>query len=103
VDYERALARIYENLDDDHVEKATMGCLRIARATKDIVNAATFARELCSDKREAVNLLYDDLSQLNQNARTLVGDTSGRRWLETHTLDFYLYEGSPADLFETAR
>jgi hypothetical protein len=30
MDYENAIARIYEHLENDHVEKAVMGCLRVA-------------------------------------------------------------------------
>jgi hypothetical protein len=33
MDYEKVLARIYEHLEEDHVENAVMGCLRVARAS----------------------------------------------------------------------
>jgi hypothetical protein len=88
MDYEKMLARIYEHLEEDRVENAVMGCLRIARAAKDYLPAATFLRELNPDKTEVVRALYDELAHLNKDTKVFLLKTSLERWLEVHTLDF---------------
>jgi hypothetical protein len=90
MDYDKAIARIYEHLEEDHVEKAVMGCLRVARATKDYLNAAIFLREMYPNKQEVVRALYDDIAPLNKEAQAFIAKTSLERWLALHTLDFEL-------------
>jgi hypothetical protein len=46
MNYEEAIARIYEHLENDHVEKAVMGCLRVARAAK-IISTRLFSCGNC--------------------------------------------------------
>jgi hypothetical protein len=92
MDFESATARIYEHLENDHVEKAVMACLRIARAAKDYLNAAIFLRELYPDKGEVSRALYDDTSHLNKEAQKFLYETSLNRWLELHTVDLNLAE-----------
>lgn len=87
MDYEQAVTRIYEHLENDQVEKAVMACLRVARSTKDFLNAAIFLRELYPSKNEVVHALYDDIASLNKEAQKLVVETSLNRWLELHTVD----------------
>ena len=64
MDYEKAIGRVYEHLEDDKVEPAVMGCLRIARHAKDYLNAATFLRELYPNKQEVARAIHDDTSHL---------------------------------------
>lgn len=87
MDYAGAVARIYEHLEKDQVEKAVMGCLRLARATKDYLNAAIFLRELYPDRKEVARVLLDDTAHLKQEAQRFILQTSAERWLEAHTLD----------------
>lgn len=87
MDYEKALARVYEHLEEDAVEKAVMGCLRIARAAKDHLNAAIFLRELYPNKMEVARTLYDDTAGLNKEQQKFLYETSLNRWLEVHTVD----------------
>jgi hypothetical protein len=54
---DKTLARIYEHLDEDRVEGAVMGCLRLARTVKDYLNAAISLRELYPSKNEVVRAL----------------------------------------------
>ncbi len=87
MDYEKAIARIYEHLEENHVEKAVMGCLRVARSAKDYLNAAIFLRELYPDKKEVVRALYDDTSHLSKEDRKFLYETSLDRWMEAHTVE----------------
>jgi len=90
MDYDKALAAIYEHLDNDRVDKAVMGCLRLARSAKDYLNALVFMRELYPDKREVSRLVHTDMSHLNKEQHRFLWQVSMERWLEIHTLDFSL-------------
>jgi hypothetical protein len=87
MDYENAIARVYEHLENDHVEKAVMGCLRVARATKDYLNAAIFLRELYPNKMEVARALYDDMAHIKKDDQKFLYQTSLNRWLDLHTVD----------------
>lgn len=92
MDYATTVARVYEHLENGHVDKAVMGCLRIARHLKDYVNAAVFLREMFPTKREVARALLDDTEHLKDEARKFLWDVSLDRWLELHTLDFSVGE-----------
>jgi len=47
MDYAAAIERVYDHLENDHVDKAVMTCLRIARNLQDFLYAAVFLREMC--------------------------------------------------------
>src|SRR5690349_11387566 len=96
MDYPQTLARIYEHLEEDHVEKAVMGCLRVARATNDYLNAAIFLRELYPRGTEVARLLHEDMSHLSKEQRKFLYEASGKRWLELHTMD-YVLSGDPTE------
>lgn len=81
------IARIYEHLENDHVEKAVMACLRVARHTKDYVNSAIFLRELYPNKNEVIRAIYDEMASLNKDAQKYVYQHSLDRWLELHTVE----------------
>jgi hypothetical protein len=87
MDYDEAVARIYEHLENDQPEKAVMACLRVARAAKDYLNAAIFLRELYPDKNEVVRALYDDIAPLNKEGQKFVFEKSLERWLELHVIE----------------
>jgi hypothetical protein len=88
MDYERALTRIYEHIENDEIEKALMGCLRIARTTKIYLNAAIFTRELNPNGHEVGRVLFNDSSHLKAEEQKFILETSLKRWLEIHKLDF---------------
>ncbi len=90
MDYDAALAEVYEHLNKDDVEKAVMVCLRIARSANDYLNAAVFFRELSPKKEEFARMVYNDTRHLNDEAKKFLFETSLNRWLEVHTLDFSL-------------
>lgn len=90
MDYARAVEAIYQHLDNGHVDKAVMGCLRLARSARDYLNTLVFMRELYPDKREVSRLLHDDMAHLNKEQQRFLWQTSFDRWLEIHTLDFSL-------------
>jgi hypothetical protein len=86
VDYGRAVERIFEHLEEDNVDKALMGCLRIARHMKDYLSAAIFLRELYPNKKAVVDALYDDLQHLTKEAQKFVMERSLDAWIETRKL-----------------
>jgi hypothetical protein len=90
MDYEAAIERVYDHLENDHVDKAVMTCLRIARNLQDFLYAAVFLREMYPDERECVRILYDDTSHLKEEAHRFVWEHSAGYWLDIHTLDFSL-------------
>lgn len=87
MDFNKAVARVYEHLEEDRVESAVMGCLRIARGMKDYVHAAIFLRELYPDRHEVVRALYDELAPLKDEAKDYVLKYSTERWLDVHTVE----------------
>lgn len=92
MDFDKAVARIYEHLEEDRVESAVMGCLRIARGMKDYVYAAIFLRELYPEKHEVLRALYDEIAPLKDEAKDYVLRYSGERWLELHTVENFTLE-----------
>lgn len=92
MDFKAVIARVHEHLEEDRVESAVMGCLRIARGMRDYVNAAIFLRELYPDKHEVVRALYDDIAPLKKEAQDYVFKFSSERWLDLHTVDSFTTE-----------
>jgi hypothetical protein len=90
MDYAKVIDRIYEHIENGHVDKAVMGCLRIARHLKDYLYAAVFLREMYPNKKELVRVLYDDTSHLKEEAQKFLYEKSLEYWLDTHSLDFSL-------------
>lgn len=90
MDYANAINRVYEHIENGHVDKAVMGCLRIARHLKDYLYVAIFLRELYPSKREFVRVLYEDTSHLKEESMKFLGEKSLECWLDSHTLDFRL-------------
>ena len=90
MDYARAIERVYEHIENDHVDKAVMVCLRIARSLQDYLYAAVFLREMYPSKRELIRVLYDDTNHLKEEAQKYLYEQSLEYWLDTHTLDFTL-------------
>jgi predicted DNA binding CopG/RHH family protein len=88
MDYEAAILRVYEHLDKDHVDKAVMTCLRIARNLQDFLYSAVFLREMYPNKRECRRIFLEDTRHLKNEARKYVWEHSVEYWLETHTLAF---------------
>jgi hypothetical protein len=87
MDFDAALARIHDHLENDRIENAVMACLRVARAAQDHFNAAIFLRELYPNKTEIARALYEDTQHLNTEARKFLFEKSLERWLEVHTID----------------
>src|SRR5881275_1659307 len=90
MDYAATIDRIYEHIENGHVDKAVMGCVRVARHLKDYLSAATFLREMYPTKKEVARVLLDDTNHLTKDAQQFIWDTSLSRWLELHTLDYAL-------------
>ncbi len=90
MDYLKTIERVYDHLENDHVDKAVMACLRIARNLQDHLFAAVFLREFYPGRLEFIRVLYDDTSHLKKDAQKFLDETSHEYWLDTHTLDFSL-------------
>jgi len=88
MDYPRAIEQVYEHTENDHVDKAVMVCLRIARSLQDYLYAAVFLREMYPSKRELVRVFYDDTNHLKEDAQQYLYKQSLEYWIDTHTLDF---------------
>jgi hypothetical protein len=90
MDYAAVIGRVYEHIENGQVDKAVMGCLRIARHLKDYLYAAVFLREMHPSKQELVRVLSDDTSHLKEEAQKFLWEKSFEYWLESHKLDFNL-------------
>jgi hypothetical protein len=88
MDYAAAIKTVYDHLDNDHVDKAVMMCLRIARNLQDFLYAAVFVREMQPNDKECTRILVDDTRHLKTEAQDHIRKRSIDYWLETHTLDF---------------
>ena len=91
MDYNTAIKRVYDYIENDDVDKAVMACLRIARHAKDYLHAAVFLCELYPSKKERMRILYDDTNHLKPDAQKFIWDQSIEYWLDTHTLEFSFY------------
>lgn len=82
-----AVARVYRHLENGHVDKAVMTCLRIARNVRDYMSTATFLREMYAQKEDFARALLDDTAHLNEEAQKYLFDRSLEDWIKRHTLD----------------
>jgi len=97
MDYRAAIQRVYQHLEEGHVDRAAMVCLRIARNLRDYLNAAVFCREIAPDNKAVIRNLFEDAKELSDEAKKHLYELSGERWLETHTLDFALGKDEHGD------
>lgn len=88
MDLRTVLAAIYNHLEANNVEGATMACLRVARMSQDYLNAVIFLRELFPKKEEVGRMLYDDANHLKPEALDFIWKRSLDHWLEIHTMDY---------------
>jgi hypothetical protein len=86
MDCAAAIDRVYDHLESGHVDKAVMGCLRIARNLKDYMYAAIFLREMYPVNRDFRRILSDDTSHLKEEAQEHLFKQSIEYWIDTHTL-----------------
>ena len=90
MDFNAAINRVYEHLENDRADKAVMTCLRIARNLQDYLYAAVFLREMYPVKREFLRVLYDDTIHLKKEVQKFLSESSLEYWLDTHTLEYSL-------------
>jgi hypothetical protein len=86
MNYTAAIERVYEHLENGHVDKAVMSCLRIARNLNDYMYAAIFLREMYPIEREFSRILYEDTSNLKEDVQKYLSKQSLKYWIENHTL-----------------
>jgi len=97
MDYQAAIERVYNHLENDDVDKAVMACLRISRHLQDFLYSAVFLREMHPNKRECARIMYDDTSHLKEEAQKYLWEKSLDYWLDTHTLDFSFGENEQGE------
>jgi predicted DNA binding CopG/RHH family protein len=90
MDYATVIERVYEHIENGNVDKAVMGCLRIARHLKDYLYVAIFFREMYPNNKELMRVIYDDTSHLKKETQKFLYERSLEYWLESHTLDYSL-------------
>jgi hypothetical protein len=90
MDYTSIIERVYGHLENDHVEKAVMACLRLARNTHDYLNATIFLHELNDDKEQTQKVFYDETVKLNDEARKFLWQRALDVWLAGRTLPYSL-------------
>lgn len=78
--------RVFQQVEDGHVDKAASSCLRIARKLNDTFNVIMFSREM-SSPMQTVGLFHDDIKHLNQEARDTLLKTTRHLWMVERTLD----------------
>ncbi|NQT87045.1 hypothetical protein HQ560_09790 [bacterium] len=88
MDYSAVIERVYDHVESDHVDKAVMACLRIARHLQDYLYTAIFLREMGPGRREMGSVFFDDTKHLQDEARKFLWERSLEYWLEIHTLDY---------------
>ncbi len=81
-----ALRRIFDSLDEDRVDRAVIGCLRLARHVKDHLAAAILLRELGYERDEVARSLGGEMTHLTPDAQAMIHDASEARWRELHTI-----------------
>jgi len=81
-DYAAAIERVYEYLKNDHVDRAVMTRLRIARNLQDYLYVAIFLREMYPVRREFPRVLFDDASHLiEETKKILINNRSNTGWI----------------------
>ena len=88
MDVKAEIGRVYENLENDRVDKAAMICLRISRHFKDAFYFAVFLREMHPNTREFARLFMEEAGHLTEEAKKFIFNHSLEFWLDTHTSDF---------------
>src|SRR4051794_20385574 len=100
MDHAAVIERVYEHLENGHVEKAVMACVRLARNLNDYMNAAIFLRELYPDKQQFGRVFYDDTVKLKKEAQTYLWKQSLEIWIAARTMRYSFSggdEGIPDD------
>lgn len=100
MDHAAVIERVYEHLENGHVEKAVMACVRLARNLNDYMNAAIFLRELYPDKQQFGRVFYDDTVKLKKEAQTYLWKQSLEIWIAARTMRYSFSggdEGLPDD------
>lgn len=99
MDDSQLIERIYKHLENDRAENAVMACLRLARRSKDYLNAAIFLRELYPDKEQFSRVFYEDTAKLNKDAQTFLWNQSLEIWIAGRTLDLNPEDDDPKKVF----
>lgn len=88
--HHQLLERIFDHVERGDVEKATRACLRLSRQIGDHMSTALFLHELVEDKMEIMRVLFDDTSNLKEEARVYLYQKSLERWIQSRTVAYGL-------------
>ena len=79
--------RIYDHIEYGDVDKAVFACIRLSRNIGDTFNTIIFLRELCPDKKQLDQAIFDETSSLNKEGQEFLWKTSHEHWLEGRILN----------------
>jgi len=97
MDYKTKIDKIYDHLEDDEINKAIMGCLRLSRNLNDHLHTAIFLRELYPSNEDFFRVLYDDIDNLKKETYEFLAQRSLELWLKIHTIELIDYEDENGD------
>lgn len=87
MDYAAVIAQTYQHLENDNVEGAVMGCLRLARHLNDYLNIAFFLHDLSTDNLHNTGCFAADTAKLTTDAARKIWDRATDQWIASRTLD----------------
>jgi hypothetical protein len=82
------LEQIFTWVEEGEAEKAVRTCLRLSRRIGDHMNTALFLHELFEDRKDVARVLYEEMSNLKEEAQKYVYQQSLERWIQSRTLPF---------------
>ena len=94
-DPDALISRIYDLVEQSHVDGAVLLCLRLARCIGDHFNAVMFLRELRPDHRHLQQEFYEEVKDLSKDAQKYIWDQTLENWLAEHTGEFSLIPDEP--------
>ncbi len=84
------IERIYNHVESCEIDKATIACLRLARKVGDSFNTIAFLRELFPDKDQFQAAFFEELKDLNKEAKQFLWEKTLDHWINERSLDYKL-------------
>ena len=87
MDEQALIERILDHVECGEVDKAVIGCLRLARKVNDKFNAIMFLRELYPEKEGLSEPFFYETKGLSDENRDFLWKRTSDHWLEEHRLE----------------
>lgn len=88
MDSQELVERIHDHVESGAVDKATIACLRLARAIGDVFNSVMFLRELHPDRKQIHEAFFEETRHLKKDAREFLWESTTDRWIEERSFDY---------------